>query len=402
MATIVLCSYVIRYPVGGVLSSNLQLLGGLARLGHEVYLFEQAGYPDSCFDPRRRTIGEDPAFGCAAVDRMLTDHGLGGRWCYVDHRGDHWGMDRARVRAVFAAADVYIDRGLHGVWDDEAADVPVRVLLDPDPGHRQVRMQEARAQGATFDAYDRFFTYGFHIGTPRSPAPDAGVTWEHVFHPVDTASVAPTPPPRDGAFSTVMNWRSLPPVRHRGVEYGMKDVEFASFEELPRLVRAPLDLAIEGGAMHRRRLEQLGWRLRSALEETRSLAAYHDLIRRSLGEFSVAKQVYVGLNTGWFSDRSAAYLAHGRPVVVQDNGLSGVLPLGEGLHAVSTVEAAAAAIDAVLADPVGQGRAAREIAEEHLSAERVLGRFVESLGTTRAAPVASGTEPVVRMGARRS
>ena len=59
MATIVLSSYVVRYPVGGVLSSNLQLLTGFRRLGHDVVLVEKAGYEDSCFDPVERVSSDD-------------------------------------------------------------------------------------------------------------------------------------------------------------------------------------------------------------------------------------------------------------------------------------------------------------------------------------------------------
>lgn len=90
--------------------------------------------------------------------------------------------------------------------------------------------------------------------------------------------------------------------------------------------------------------------------------------------------MFVALNTGWFSDRSAAYLASGRPVVLQDTGFSQHLPCGEGLFAVRTVEEAAAALEAIARDPARHGRAARRLAEEHFEATHVLGRFLRELG----------------------
>ncbi|MCZ7525869.1 MAG: glycosyltransferase [Acidimicrobiia bacterium] len=380
MATIVLCSYVIRYPLGGVLSSNLQFLTGFARLGHDVFLVEKAGYPDSCFDPDSYVSGDDCRCGMRAVDALLRRHGLGGRWCYVSADGAYHGMERSQVEEVFARTDVFLDRGLHQTWDEESARVPVRVLLDPDPGFRQVKLENARRRGEPMPDYDAYYTYGRHIGSARSPAPTAGLPWRHVFHPVDTRLHRRTPMPRHGPFTTVMNWQSLPPVELDGTRYGMKDVEFAKFSHLPRLVDVPCEVAVEGHDVPVEQLLRDGWSVVSALETTRSFGSYADYVDASMGEFSVAKEVYSGLEVGWFSDRSAVYLARGRPVVVQDNGLDGVLPLGEGLFSVRDADEAAAAIAAIRAAPDRHAAAARRIAEEHLDTSVVLGRFLAELG----------------------
>ena len=188
MATIILSSYFMRYPVGGVLANNLQFLTGFARLGHDVYVVEKAGYDDSCFDPVRRINSDDCSCGLGRIDELLDPLGLRGRWCYVDAEGTYSGMDRSSVEAIFGRCDLFIDRGLHRRWDDEAAGARRRVLLDPDPGFRQVRLQHDLDRGHPVPAYDAYFTYGHNIGTPASPAPDAGVHWRHVFHPVDTSS----------------------------------------------------------------------------------------------------------------------------------------------------------------------------------------------------------------------
>ena len=388
MATIVLSSYVVRYPVGGVLSSNLHLLRGFRRLGHDVVLVEKAGYEDSCFDPVERVSGDDCSYGIRTVDRLLARHGLAGRWCYVDAAGSYHGLGRHEVERIFARADLFIDRGAHHTWDDEAGEVPLRVLLDPDPGHRQLGMERSLRRGAVDPPYDAYFTYGHNVGTPRSAAPTAGVEWRHVFHPVDTTLYRPRPMPSAGAFTTVMNWRSLPSAALDGRSYGMKDVEFAKFESLPSLVDVPLEVAVEGRGVPAARLEAQGWRLTPALDATRSLETFTDYIAASLGEFSVVKEVYAALNVGWFSDRSAAYLAHGRPVVVQANGIAGHLPVGEGLFEVADVEEAADAMARILREPERHAAAARRLAERHLDTSVVLGRFLTELGVPFTRPPA--------------
>jgi hypothetical protein len=380
MATIVLSSYVIRYPVGGVLSSNLQFLTGLARLGHDAYLVEKAGYEESCFDPERRITSDDCSAGVRRIQDLLDRHGLGGRWCYVAADGRYHGLDRAAVEAVLARADVLIDRGLHQTWDEEAAEVPVRVLVDPDPGYRQIALEHRRAAGRPLPEYDAYYTYGHNIGTPRSAAPTAGLDWRHVFHPVDTALYGLRPPVADGACTTIMNWQSLDVVVHDGETYGMKDAQFPHFEDLPGMVDVPMEVAVEGRRIPTERLAAKGWRLVPALDVTASYASYLAYVAASRAEFSVVKDVYHRLTVGWFSDRSAVYLAHGRPVVVQGNGLAGHLPLGEGLFEVADRDEAADAISRVARDPVRHGVAARRIAEEHLDTGVVLRRFLEELG----------------------
>ena len=141
VATIVYSSYVIRYPVGGILSSNLQFLRGFARLGHEVVLVESNGWPDACSNPARRTLDDDPSAGIRSFSAALRAQDLPVRWAFVDLDGTTYGLDRAELNAVFARADLFIDRGLHRTFHEESAAVPLRVLVDPDPGYRQIQME---------------------------------------------------------------------------------------------------------------------------------------------------------------------------------------------------------------------------------------------------------------------
>jgi hypothetical protein len=127
-------------------------------------------------------------------------------------------------------------------------------------------------------------------------------------------------------------------------------------------------------------LQDAGWRVRDAHDVTSSYDRFVEYIGASTGEFSICKNGYVATQSGWFSDRSAAYLAAGRPVVMQDTGYSRHLPCDEGLLAFSTLEEAAAAIDRVHSDYARHARAALVVAREALDSRVVLSRFLAELG----------------------
>src|SRR5262249_30832817 len=128
------------------------------------------------------------------------------------------------------------------------------------------------------------------------------------------------------------------------------------------------------------RLTGHGWRLRDAYALSRDLASYRAFVSGSRAEFTVAKDQYVRLRSGWFSDRSACYLAAGRPVITQDTGFGSVLPTGKGLFAFADMEDVLAAVDTIEADYEGHRRAAREIAAEYFDAVRVVGSLLERAG----------------------
>src|SRR5206468_5443485 len=166
-----------------------------------------------------------------------------------------------------------------------------------------------------------------------------------------------------------------------------KSDEFFKFLDVPERTGQNFELALSSYEEEdRRMLEGKGWRVRRALDFSTKTGPYRDYIAGSRGEFTVAKDQNVRLRSGWFSDRSATYLAAGRPVVTQDTGFGCALPTGAGLFAVTDIDAAADAIAQIAADEPGQRRAARAIAEEHFDARRVLGDLLAELGirtTTR-------------------
>lgn len=361
------------------MSYVLQYLVGLERLGHDVWFVETARHPNECFDPVANCMTDDCRVGTAAVDKLLAAHGLAGRWSYLDVEGRFHGADRSVIEEVCRTADVFVDMGTHGAWLEALDQGGTTVLLDGEPGFNQIRMERDRSEAVPLPEYDRYFTVGMNIGTPCSRAPTAGRTWGHLLHPVVPELFEPTPIRPGAAFTTVMNWQSHAPIAFEGVEYGQKDVEFANFIDLPTRVTAPLEVAVAGSAAPVDELTENGWAVRNAHEVTSSHDRFLRYIEESAGEFGVCKHIFVALNTGWFSDRSAAYLASGRPVVLQDTGFAAHLPTGEGLFAVRTAEEAAAAIEQVTGAPSAHSSAARAIAEECLDASVLLARFLDEV-----------------------
>ncbi len=380
MARIILGSYMVRYPLGGMLSWPLQWLVGLARLGHDVFFVEKSGYADSCYDPVQDVMSDDCAYGVATVNALLARFDLHDKWCFADAAGRYHGLSRQRIADVFNSADLFIDMGTHGSWLDEARRSGLRVLIDAEPAYTQMKMEKRLALGETLACYDHYYTVGCNIGTARSSAPAAGRRWRHIFNPVVMELFRAEPLKPGAAFTTVMNWQAHEPLEFCGRTYGQKDVEFARFIDLPTLVRAPLEVAVSGRNVPVRKLRECGWQIRDAHEVTVSVDSFSQYIRNSMGEFSVCKNVFSATNSGWFSDRSAAYLASWRPVVVQDTGFGEELPCGAGLFACRTVAEAAAAIDTVCSDYERHSQSARAIACEYLDAPKVLGAFLRELG----------------------
>lgn len=380
MARIVFGTHMVRYPLGGAMSSKLQWILGFHRLGHEIYVVEKAGVPNACYDPIRKVVSDDCTHGVASTSALLRRFGLAERFCFVDFAGEHLGMSPALLRDVFASADIYIDYGAHGLWRDEAVAAGTRIYIDGEPGFRQMKMALGGKGATATGGFDHYVTVGRNVGTPHNAIPTAGRTWKHAWSPVVNDLFQDVPPPApDAPFTTIMNWQSHGLLEYEGQTYGQKDVEFSKFNSLPQRVNATMEVAVSG-SVPAAELQRSGWHVTRAQTATTSYDAFVEYIARSSGEFSVCKNVFVATHSGWFSDRSAAYLAAGRPVVMQETGFSAYLPCGEGLFAVKDVEGAAEAIAAICADYPRHSGAAREIARMHLDAAVVLPRLLDEIG----------------------
>jgi len=354
---------------GGASWAVLQYVAGLRSLGHEVVLVEpvEAAKLDPAGDVGRY-FGELPLLDGSAA--LLAQ---GGR--------ETLGLSCAALERFASEADLLIN--ISGMLRDERLlePIPIRLFLDLDPGFNQVWQETGEAMG--IDLHTHCATVGAAVGREGCPIPTCGRDWIHTLPPVALEHwPAEDAPPRRDAFTSVGHWRSYGSIEHGGISYGQRAHSMRELFGLPALGSARFQLALGIHPDERSDLEALranGWDLLDPLEVAGSPARYAEFVRGSKAELSVAKSGYVNSRSGWFSDRSACYLASGRPVVAQETGFSDFLPAGEGLLAFTTTAGAADAVAAVEADPARHGKAARALAEEHLDARKVLPRLLDQL-----------------------
>ena len=370
---IVVLGYIVRGPIGGLVWHHLQYVMGLAQLGHDVYFLEDSDDYPSCYDPQRQTTDRNPDYGLRFAAQAFAQVGLGERWAYYDAHTARWlGPCATRAVDICRSADLLLN--LSGVnpmrpWFRQ---IPHRVLIDTDPVFTQVRHLTDPASRATALQHTAFFSFGENIRSDAGRIPDDQLDWLPTRQPVVLDAWPVTPGPRNGKFTTVMQWDSYQPRAYDGVEYGMKSVSFRPYMDLPGSTGQALELALGSDAAPRQQLLAAGWSLRNPLEVTRDPSSYQHYIQQSKAEFSVAKHGYVVSRSGWFSERSACYMASGRPVLVQETGFSDWLESGAGVVAFSTPEEAIAGIDLINSDYESHCRTARELVRASFDAGEVL------------------------------
>lgn len=360
---------------GGHAMHVLQILESLRRLGHDVLFLEYLDEPPS---PAALATFEELVRGWWDPARAaLLDASSGASYA---------GPGTDAVRAFAARAGCLLSLAAHyraEPWP-HLEDVRPRVLLEQDPGYTHL-WADGGDPAAIFGCHDVHFTVGANVGTERSGLPACGCDWHALWPPVVLDWWSRNGPPARDRFTTVGAWRDYGYLEFEGHVLGPKVDEFERFLALPRLAGEPLELAlaIDPDDPDRERLLAAGWHLEDP-QIVSTPERYRDYVCSSLGEFSCAKGGYVGTRSGWFSDRSACYLAAGRPVVLQATGFEDLVPTGAGLFAVHTPEHAADALAEIRADYGRHAAAARELAREHFDGERLLGDALEVAGIERA------------------
>ena len=375
---VVVMGYVVRGPLAGMAWSDLQYLASLRAAGHDVVYTEDSDDYPSCYDPTTNETTADPAYGLTFARDALGGVGMSDRWSYHDAHTETWlGPLAERGASVFRDADAVLNLAGVNPLREWALAVPARLLVDQDPAFTQIRNLTDPARARFTRLHTAFATFAENLGAEGCTVPDDGVPWAPTRQPVMAGSFAATPGPRNGAFTTVMQWESYPPIDLDGRRFGMKSTSFEALAALPHHTDARLELALGAPAPVRARLEEGGWATIDPRPVTRSPRAYERYIRASKGEIGIAKHGYAVTQSGWFSERSLAYMVHGRPVVLQDTGFSRWLEVGEGVLAFSTVEEAAAGIDAVSSDYERHCAAAREVAAECFEGTRVVTELLD-------------------------
>jgi hypothetical protein len=388
-------------PYAGMAWMNMQIVAGLQRLGHDAWYFETTStWP---YDP---DVGARVCAGNGAVaylDRIARGFGLDGKWAYRRSYSDkQWlGASRATAEEVLASADAVFNVAGASRFADEGLKTGPLIYFGTDPVFHEL----AYASGDWLvrdivDAHVATVTYGENIGTPGCAIPPLPNLRARTRQPVLMEEWATDLQPRS-TFTTVGNWRQEGrDVSYLGDNYlWSKHHEFRKFIDLPLRVDEDLELAtnlsdpstivhaIENvvktmGMDYEDSVELVrsGWKLVAGTDISRDPWTYRDYIQNSRGEFTVARDLNVRLKSGWFSERSACYLAAGRPVITQDTGFGTVLPTGDGLFAFNTVDDVLSAFDSVRTDYKRHSEAARSIADDYFRAETVLSKLLADLG----------------------
>jgi hypothetical protein len=344
-------------------------------LGFETFWVDQL----KTVDPLKH--GHSLEYLTRRFDRMAHDFGFPEHYCIVYQGGeDHFGMSQRQFQQVVKEAELVV--AISGCLYDSSAllEVPKRAYIDVDPGFTQIW---AHTVDMGIERHNFFFTVGQNVGGPEFQIPTRGIDWKPIVPPVVLDEWPVHTDVQCERFSTVADWRGSQEAMFEGTYYGTKREEFVKVLPLPSETGQRLELALCIGPRDHEDLGMLmkhNWKINDAVWCAGDPQSYREYIKYSRGEFSVAKNGYVQSASGWVSDRTACYLASGKPAVVQSTGFESTLPTGEGLLAFGTIKEAAAAINAVNQDYLGHSRAARRIAEDYFDSNKVLASILSHVG----------------------
>jgi len=400
MKRIVVVGTLASNPYAGMAWMHMQITAGLRRLGHDVYYFETTStWP---YDPIRQTNVRDSEYAVPYLARVAESFGLSGRWAYRRSYSDkEWfGLSKSKAEDLLANSDAVLNVAGATRFAEEGLHVSRLVWFGTDPVYHELSFANGDEDTQNLVAeHDDVVTYGENIGSDDClipPLPGLRTTTRQAV----LLDVWESCQPSKSEFTTLGNWKQEGrDIQYRGqTYYWSKDREFLKFIDLPRRIDQPIELATnlrgpdsgkdrEGEAVRAlgvqpdaySLLKDHGWRLVHGPDFTTDPWTYRDYVRESRGEFTVARDLNVRLRSGWFSERSACYLAAGRPVITQDTGFDSVLPTGEGLFAFATMDDILAAFEAINSDYAKHSRAARAIAEEYFRAETVLAKVISDL-----------------------
>lgn len=386
---IVVAGLAATYPLGGVFWDYMQYPQGFADLGHDVLYLEDTGM--WCYDPAISTMVESGKHAATwlrgQIEQFLPS--LTNRWFYRDATGDTFGIPPSRAQEFCRTAELFLD--VSGAAFLRGCELPRArtIYLDSDPMYSQAAVPDAiagnldlqaRDRISRMQAYDLTLTFGENIGEPNCLIPDQLFQWQPTRQPILVEAMTPYrvhQRERTRTFTTVGSWDSYKqPIVVDGRRYFGKRHEFQRFRRLPEMSGRSFQLALSGDGPTKA-FAASGWSFSDPSSVSASAGSYLRFLASSFAEWSVAKHAYVASNSGWFSGRTALYLALGVPAIVQDTGFSSFLPTGCGLHAFSTVEEALAAIEDVAVDYERNCDAALAIAHEYFDAKKVLSKLLD-------------------------
>ena len=370
---IIIGGFIGLYPTGGVTWDYIQYPLGLKMMGHEVYYIE-----DTVQFPKYQQHGkkwDDASDSVTYLKQTMEHFGMGENWAYRDvASGNCYGLSLSRVHKLCKTADVFINISASTFMRNEYLAIPKRVLIDSDPMFTQIEYflrSDAREDSPyrmkyLIDNHNYLFSFGENINKKDCKIPKLQFNWHTTRQPIclsywtEQISIK-----RQKALSTVMNWSVNADLVYDNNTWGQKNIEFEKFVSIPKgFPDLNFELTVsnipEGD---KQRIINSGWKVLDPLITITNPKAYKNYIEQSGSEFSVAKETYIKSNSGWFSGRSACYLAAGKPVVAQETGWSKYIPCGKGLFAFNDINSSVDSIKNVVSDAKKHSKAAVEIAK---------------------------------------
>ena len=384
---IVVMGFMGSCPIAGVVWQHIHYVVGLQRLGHDVYYIEDSARLP--YNPETFEVNNEFDYAARLLSRLSREFGFKNRWAFCARYlpgNPTAGLPLRRIRQLYRDADAILNICGAQEFNDDLL-VSDRILyIESDPGVEQIKID--KGVRATIDYLRRhraLFTFGENVGTTGFPVPTHGFKWLPTRQPVVTDLwKTQRAPPRAAVFTSVANWSTsgLKDITWRGDKYlWSKSREFLRFISAPKKSGETFELATNiEDEKTRAKFLRSGWRLHSPLQLSVDYWLYHDYIRRSKGEFTVAKDQYIRLNTGWFSDRSACYLAAGRPVIIQETGFTKIYGGKAGLLSFRSLSEIVDAVKIINADYAKHSRAARTLAREFFEAENILKSILDRAG----------------------
>ena len=374
-------------PIAGVIWQHVHYVVGLQRLGHDVYYIEDSARLP--YNPETFEVNNEFDYAAKVLNRLAGEFDFKNRWAFCARylrKNPTAGLPLKKIRQLYRDADAILNICGTQEFNDDLLKSDRIIYVESDPGVEQIKID--KGVRSTIDYLSRhhaLFTFGENVGTKKFPVPPHGLKWHATRQPIVTHLWKTNQAPKRAAvFTSIANWSTsgLKDITWRGRKYlWSKSREFLRFVAAPRRSGETFELATNiQDRKTREKFESNGWRFTSPLQMSVDYWLYRDYIQQSKGEFTVAKDQYVQLNTGWFSDRSACYLAAGRPVIMQETGFTKNYGADAGLLAFRSLGEIAEAVKMIKADYSKHSGAARQIAREIFEAEKVVKSLLDRAG----------------------
>ena len=346
------CGFAAKYREGGGnFSVPLQWMLGLRRLKLDAVWLELLPATD---DPRADQGRIDN------FQRQLRAHGLAGRYCLLYQRPAASTHELDAIRCIGMSKQTLLDRLAgpntllnlsYSIHPPFLLQFERRIFCDLDPSEIFYWMTKMEL-GQSY--HDEFWTIGLNVKGRDCQLPKSSLHWKTFCPLADTKLLQSQPRPRLSKFTTIGQWYWSGAVEVAGEFPDLsKRIMFEPYLGLPaRVPEAQFELAmnISRDDPERARLQQLGWRVVDPHRVARTPSAYRRYLASGLGEFTAIKGVDVSWQTGWVSDRAAAFLALGRPVITEDTGATRYLPSESGFRFIRNFNEAEGAVKEALRD----------------------------------------------------